>query len=124
VPEPAPDPVLDPARIDVLRGIGAADGWGLLPAVAAGFLEDGSAHLAALQAAVRTADRGALAERAHSLKGTAANIGAVQVAALCADLEALGRAGEAAATPEVLDRLETELHRAQRALAGLLPGAP
>jgi len=123
-PGAEPDgPVLDPARLELLRGIGVRDGWGLLPAVVAGFLEDSQVRLAALQAAVRTADREALARTAHNLKGTAANVGAVQVANLCADLEALGRAGDAAGTAPVLDRLEAELQRANAALAGVLPGA-
>jgi HPt (histidine-containing phosphotransfer) domain-containing protein len=51
----------------------------------------------------------------------AGTIGAVQVAALCADLEALGRAGRTAPA-DALDRLGAELVKAQDALVGMLPG--
>jgi CheY-like chemotaxis protein/HPt (histidine-containing phosphotransfer) domain-containing protein len=113
--------VLDPARIAMLRGVGAQDGWGLLPALTANFLQEGTARLAALQAAVDAVQPHVLAEAAHSLKGMAGTIGAVQVAALCADLEALGRAGRTAPA-DALDRLGAELVKAQDALVGMLPG--
>ncbi|GIH95539.1 Hpt domain-containing protein [Planobispora siamensis] len=60
----------------------------------ASFLERAPAMLAGLDAAVAAADHAATAQRAHALKGAAANLGVDSVAALCAEIEQLaGTAG-------------------------------
>jgi two-component system sensor histidine kinase/response regulator len=64
--------------------------------------------------AVESGDAEAVGRLAHHLKGSAANVGAVRVAELCARLYEAGRTGELSGAPEVLRELEraAELTRA------------
>ncbi len=110
---------LDRERLDLLRQLGPADGLGLLPAVVGAFLEDAPSSLAALQRAVLSGGGQPLAEAAHRLKGSAANIGAPDVAALCHLLEAAD-GSDSETTSELMKQLETELDLAGRALAATL----
>lgn len=55
------------------------------------FLQDAPSRMAGIRAAVEAGDWLGLAERAHSLKGSCASLGAVHMAELCARLEAMGR---------------------------------
>lgn len=103
--------VIDLERQSLLRTLGPDDGWGLLPMVVKSFLDDCPMILENLRRSVETGDADGVRTSAHRLKGAAANIGAVGVAASCLELEQ--------ATPdtspsdlEVLGRLEAELERA------------
>ncbi|MBP2215434.1 response regulator [Arthrobacter sp. CAN_C5] len=116
-----PREVVDPARLEVLRGLGADDGWGVLPAAAAAFLGAVPGDLAELREAL---ERGTgLGDAAHKLRGAAANIGADGVAALCAELEDASRGGSGV-HPEKLTELEAELELVSVALAESVVGAP
>ena len=111
---------LDRERLEMLRELGPADGWGLLPAVVAAFLDDIPQHSAAIREAAGLGGGTALAEAAHGLKGSAANVGATAVTELCQQLEAACRAG-APPSSDLVDRLDRELERAGRALTAALP---
>ena len=118
--EPATgEAILDPRRLSALRGVGPADGWGLLPGVSRAFLEEGSDTLAAMRRALGTVDVDELREVAHWFTGAAANIGAVEVAELCQRIENAD-AGESADLGVLLDELEAGLHRAGTALREVL----
>ena len=81
------------------------------------FLEDAPARVAELEAAVRHGDRDALRRAAHQLKGTAATVGATDVARSAADLE---RAAAGSALESVSDLLATlliQLDRVRRTAA-------
>ncbi len=77
------------------------------PERAPGLLDD-------LVAAVEAGDAAAAAERAHALKGAAANVGVVTVAGLCGGVEHRARAGS-------LDGARGDLQRLREALAGAEP---
>jgi HPt (histidine-containing phosphotransfer) domain-containing protein len=77
------------------------------PARAPGLLDD-------LVAAVGAGDAAAAAERAHALKGAAANVGAVTVAGLCAGVEHRARAGS-------LDGVRADIQQIRETLAGTEP---
>jgi signal transduction histidine kinase/DNA-binding response OmpR family regulator/HPt (histidine-containing phosphotransfer) domain-containing protein len=113
--EPRNDLVLDPAQLSMLRGLGPDDGWGLLPAVAEAFLEMGPAIATELRAAHTNGNNRGVREAAHQIKGAAANVGAVSVAALSSRIELV-----AAATGTVdvvlMDQLQDELDAASRLL--------
>jgi two-component system, sensor histidine kinase and response regulator len=74
------------------------------------FRAEAPQRLAALQEAVDTHDGEALRVVAHTLRGTAAAVGADAVRDLSADLERLGRTGELGAA-SVLDRLREALDK-------------
>ncbi|MDQ0028515.1 PAS domain S-box protein [Arthrobacter bambusae] len=121
-------PVLDRGRLATLRGLGPADGAGLLPAAAESFRHGVPSGLAALEAALGGGDREALVQEAHKLRGSAANIGAAGAAELCKELEQLGRQTEGRldgrAAQEVLVRLRAELARVDAALGSALSVRP
>jgi HPt (histidine-containing phosphotransfer) domain-containing protein len=61
-----------------------------------------------------------LRRTAHTLKGSAADFGAVALASLCREIEALGRAGEVAAATAKVEETVHEYHRAELGLKNIL----
>jgi signal transduction histidine kinase/DNA-binding response OmpR family regulator/HPt (histidine-containing phosphotransfer) domain-containing protein len=75
--------------------------------------------LAALRAGVGQGQADQVKKAAHTLKSSSANLGAHQMAALCAELEQRGRSGALEGTPALLAQLEQELERVSQALAAV-----
>ena len=107
--------VVDKVRIEVLRTMGKDEGV-LLGRLEEAFLREAPASLAALRQALIDADASALREAAHRLRGSAANMGAVTVAAWSEQLETRASAHEFAGAGKLVEALETELERATRVL--------
>jgi HPt (histidine-containing phosphotransfer) domain-containing protein len=108
--------VLDQEALNELLMIGDPS---LLAEVAALLRQDIPARLAALRDAVGRAAAVAVAEAAHSLKGSAAVLGAYEVRDLCARLEVLGRTGSVEGAQPLLDALAPALERVDAALQSL-----
>jgi PAS domain S-box-containing protein len=115
-PQAADPPAVDPVRLAILRGLGPADGRGLLPAAADAFRRGVPPSVAALRQAVDGGGGEALERAAHKLKGAATNLGAGRAASLCQELERLGREPGGQPGPELMARLLTELARVDEAL--------
>jgi HPt (histidine-containing phosphotransfer) domain-containing protein len=81
---------IDLEMIDALRHLQEEGGHDLLVELIDLFLQDAPARMAAIRAAVEGRDWAGLTERAHSLKGSCGSLGAKEMAALCARLEAMG----------------------------------
>jgi two-component system sensor histidine kinase/response regulator len=81
------------------------------------FLEDVPARVAELEAAVRQEDREALRRAAHQLKGTAATVGAAEVARSAAELETAAGASRLEAVSGLLAGLHAALERVRSELA-------
>jgi len=75
------------------------------------FIQDTTLHLDTLRPAVAADDAAALERTAHTLKSSSANVGALGMAALCRELQILGRAGSTAAAPAVVEQLLGEFDR-------------
>jgi CheY-like chemotaxis protein len=114
---------LDRERLEFFRQLGPEDGWGLLPAVVGAFLQEAPARLSALHDAVTGGGGQPLVDAAHTLKGSAANVGATAVAELCRQLEVTS-GSDSLGTAELVDQVETELDRAGLVLAAALPVPP
>ena len=69
------------------------DDGSLIAGMIKSYLADMPARIAAMQAAHDADDAGALALAAHALKGSASNIGARRLSAICKRIEAAGSAG-------------------------------
>jgi HPt (histidine-containing phosphotransfer) domain-containing protein len=78
----------------------------LLREIVALFAADAPLQVAAIRKAIQTGDGTALAEAAHSLKGSAANFEAGAAADLALRLERLGRAGTLEGAAGLCDALE------------------
>ena len=83
------------------------------------FLEDLPARIDRIQKAVASKTPVEIKSAAHALKGGAASIGAVLVAGICAQLEAIGRAGSTDGTEELLAVVMPEVARAREKLQKL-----
>ncbi|WP_354185534.1 response regulator [Arthrobacter sp. UYCu712] len=117
------EPVLDPARLSILRSLGARDGHGLLPQAAEAFRQDIQPSMDSMRRALDEGRGDALAGAAHKLKGAAASIGANRAAALCHQLEHITDTPDQT-HPELLARLEAELALVDEALGHALAGKP
>jgi len=84
-------------RLAELAGADPADDRELFAQLLRSFLSRSGAMLAALQAAVQAGDPTEVEQRAHALKGAAANLGGEHLAGLLAAVEAQARAGGPAA---------------------------
>ena len=85
-------PAIDRETLDHLLDITGGD-VEFLDELVDTYLEDGRAQIGALQAAVAANAIEDLVRPAHTLKSSSANVGALQLADACRDLEAAARAG-------------------------------
>ena len=116
---PSGGPALDPAATERLQEL-AGDDPSILTEIYQVFQESAIDYLAALRQAVRAQDAAALRAAAHKLKGAGANVGAAPLAAIAAQLEALGQAQSLAHAQDLLEALQREFARVQLDIHGRL----
>lgn len=119
---PAPD-AIDFSVLDELRMLQDEGEPDLVAEVVQLFLEDGPARLQAIREATLAGQAVQLGKAAHGLKGSAANVGAVVLRALCERLEHMGKAGDISGCAPLLMQIEAEYPRVQSALEPLVRGA-
>lgn len=109
--------ILDAETLAALRSLQDDGEDDLLAELIDLFLEDAPERLGLIRAALAAGDWVGLAERAHSLKGSCASLGAVQMASLCGRLEAMGRdLAQRSDAVDVFGELEQEYARVHDAL--------
>ncbi|MDQ3767667.1 MAG: response regulator, partial [Actinomycetota bacterium] len=122
VPQPVPPtlseaasstPVLDNERISYLE---AECGDDLMTELMESYLTRAPGNLTSIRQAVEADDADGIQRSAHHLKGSSGNIGASRIAALCADLEAMGRSGDVGGAPGLLALLEEGIEEVGPAL--------
>jgi hypothetical protein len=107
--------VLDVTRIETLRAMGpGADE--LVERAVSRFVSGAPDTVAEIRAAVAAGDAARLREVAHKLKGSALNLGAGAVGALCLELELCGNAGDVSAALGLVPGLEVAVQAASAAL--------
>jgi HPt (histidine-containing phosphotransfer) domain-containing protein len=92
----------------------------LLPHLIRLYLQEGPAHLAALQEAVAQGAAGRVEELAHGLKGSSAQLGATRMSRLCAALQDAGHRPDLRQAAAQVDELQREFVRARAALEAVL----
>jgi HPt (histidine-containing phosphotransfer) domain-containing protein len=115
--------VLDPAIVEQLQALTRAGNAGLLDRLRASFSRDTPLRLQALRDAVDTGNAEAVAFNTHTLKGSAANLGAVEIVQLCQQIEDLPATTAAGIVESLLAELEQGAARAQAELARLAAAA-
>jgi HPt (histidine-containing phosphotransfer) domain-containing protein len=80
------------------------------------FLQDMPKHTKKMAEALGKEDAAALKGAAHSLKGSAKNMGVTRLAQLCAELETLAREGNLAEAPKLIEAITAEFEIARQAL--------
>jgi HPt (histidine-containing phosphotransfer) domain-containing protein len=118
-----PNP-LDPAPLQALRALQQPGGPDIVGNVLRTYLAHTPQLLAAMQQAVSSADALALRQAAHSLKSSSANVGAQALAALCKELEAMGRANTLGRAASVLADVEAAYATVHSALTAECQRSP
>lgn len=112
------DSVIDPAAIDRLREWG---GDKLVRQMIRLYMENARVRLGQVDEGLAPGGDLQVAEQgAHSLKSSAANVGAREVNRLAAELEASSGGGDASAAAALRDRLQAAVDEADLALEALV----
>jgi HPt (histidine-containing phosphotransfer) domain-containing protein len=106
---------IDPRALENLRDVLDGDP-DLLNELIDLFLSDAPALMQSLYDAVARRDAESLTQTAHSLKGSASNLGARGMAAVCANLERRGRAGSLSGAESACRILKKEFEVVREAL--------
>ena len=108
------DPLIDDAAIDRLRDWGGAK---LVRQMVRLYLENVEVRLEQIETGLAEPDGIGQAEQgAHSLKSSAANVGALRVRELAAELEASAKGGDEASASSLLESLRPALSEAESEL--------
>jgi CheY-like chemotaxis protein len=118
----APEEVVDASIVALLRDLHREGRPDILAEVIAVYLCDTPPRLAALHEAVARADAEAVRRETYGLKGSSSQIGAVQVARLCADLEHQAGTTDWMGAMETLRRLDEAFGRVRAHLEALAGG--
>jgi len=113
---PTEEPVIDSSLLESLRELQGDGEPDILNELIALFLSDVPSQLADLREASEAGEAHSVERIAHTLKGSAANMGAMKMKALLAELEEIGRSGKLGAAPERISRVEEEFGRVRAAL--------
>ncbi|HZZ56811.1 MAG TPA: Hpt domain-containing protein [Opitutaceae bacterium] len=113
--------ILDPDAIDNIRSLAVDDAQGFLREIIGIFLTDTPSRINEMQHALESKDAPAYSRAAHSIKGSAANLGAVSMKAAAEKAEQLGKSGLDGAA-EALAAMREEFTRTRAALEQLAAG--
>jgi PAS domain S-box-containing protein len=108
-----------PVDIHVLNSIRALQRKGkpnLVEKVITHYLHHAPELMASLRLAESQNNPHQIEDAAHSLKSSSGNVGALSLADLCRELEALGRSHDLSRAPEILAQMEKEFKRVTAAL--------
>ncbi len=112
--------VIDLDAINKIRAIPGKNGASLFERVVSQFADTAPSLAASIRSQCDAGDSEALWRSAHSLKSSAAALGAAQLSRRCAEIEHLARESGAAPVSGLLDALELDLAAAQNGLRELI----
>ena len=108
---------IDDSVLAELESLPGAAESGLVARVIALYLETSYPVGAVIRGAVDAGDAAGIASAAHRLKSSSHEVGAIRLAELCKELEALGRAEDLDQVDALAGRVETELERVYESLS-------
>jgi CheY-like chemotaxis protein/HPt (histidine-containing phosphotransfer) domain-containing protein len=111
-----PEGAVDRHVLDGLRKVERAGAPGLVKKVTDLFLADTPRQLTDLRDSAQRGDCARLTKLAHTLRGSAANLGAREMVRVCAELEAFGRDGDVSIVPSLVADLESQFNSVRDAL--------
>ncbi len=110
---------LDRQRLDAIRALQQKGKPDILVRLITAYLSETPALLATLHDAVTQGDETAMEHAAHTLKSCSNNVGALQLAAYCEQLETMEPTKAAASTADLVAQIETEYSAVKEALTRL-----
>ena len=114
-----PAGVLDPAALATIRALQQPGSPNLLQKIIGVYLDSSRALVEQLGAAFLASESTAIAEAAHALKSSSANIGATALAEICRVIESAGRRGDLSGTRGLQTAMRSEYAGVVAALADL-----
>jgi HPt (histidine-containing phosphotransfer) domain-containing protein len=112
--------VIDLNAVNRIRAIQGKDDGSLFERVVAQFGETAPSLVARLRTQYRSGDSEAVWRTAHSLKSSAAALGAGRLSRRCAEIEVLARGGDTLSVGGLLDALDADLAAANSGLRELI----
>ncbi|MDD3816265.1 MAG: Hpt domain-containing protein, partial [Desulfocapsaceae bacterium] len=109
---------------DMIRSLQRPDRPNVLSKIITLYQQNSPALLRAIRDAVSSGDGAGLQEAAHSLKTASANLGAVELAAICKELEGLGLCEKTETAKELYAKLEESFQEALAAFRIELENIP
>jgi CheY-like chemotaxis protein/HPt (histidine-containing phosphotransfer) domain-containing protein len=116
VPAVSPSAPLDARTLDRLRALQRPGKPDVLEQVVQLYLRSAPKLLDTLREAVSHGDSSAMRRAAHGFKSCCSNIGALNLAALCKEVEVMGDANNTAGAAELLPAIEAEYETVREAL--------
>jgi PAS domain S-box-containing protein len=113
-------PPIDATAFAAVENLEALGATGVVRRVLSAYLAEAPAMVARIEASLRDVSAEELARAAHSLKSSSSNVGALELSALCAQAEALGRSGTCVGAPALVESLRYEFARVREALEARL----
>lgn len=107
---------LDYSSLKSLQEVMADD----FPLLIETFITDSDMRLDTIRDAVQDSDPEAIRRTAHSLKGSASNMGALELTRLCRELEDLGHSGRSEGAGDIYAAVVIEYAQVKEALQKLL----
>jgi CheY-like chemotaxis protein len=117
-------PVFDLEVVERLQRLGDAAGEDLMGQLAAVFLTDAENRMVALRRALADDDGPALMLQAHTLCGASANLGALELSRVCAQLATDGAVGDSGTGAALLGAVASELEHVRLALVDIVDLPP
>jgi HPt (histidine-containing phosphotransfer) domain-containing protein len=112
--------VVNRSALDKIRMLSRDRGDALVQKVIAAYVDDTPQQLSTLRRAIDGMDTGNVRRIAHTLKSASANVGAEALAALCKEMEYLGRADTTEGADAILTDMEQEFQAVRSSLTALL----
>ena len=114
--------VLDPAALAAIRALQTPCKPDFLAQIIGVYLNNAQQLVGAIETAYIAGQREILLRSAHTLKSSSANIGALDFAARCREIETATRAGQPEQADERIQTLRSEFNRVEAALHVVLEG--
>ncbi len=114
-------PVIDAQILQELKDIAGDDGDEMVAELIDSYLEDAAPKLQEIHRAIDKDDADFLRNSAHALRSLSVTIGAILLAQVSTELEAIGRSGTTSNTSTLLKKLDTEYQRVETALRQYYP---
>lgn len=111
---------IDMNALNAIRSLQQPGTEDLVSKIIAMFLEDSNRYRDEIGDAIRDGSAERVGVAAHSLKSCAANVGAMQVSAVAASLELLGRNASLGDAPIMFEKLQAAVEAARRTLVNQL----
>ncbi|MGB7380219.1 MAG: response regulator [Rivularia sp. (in: cyanobacteria)] len=109
-------PVIDAQILQELKDMAGDDGDEMVAELIDSYLEDAAPKLQEIRRAIKINNADNLRNSAHALRSLSVTIGAVLLAQVCTELEAIGRSGTTLSTSNLVKKLDAEYQRVETAL--------